>query len=179
MEITDKLTRLAKLHNEWLGIARKFGIGNISEDIVQETYIRIIRLNYIDKIVTDEKINKSYMWLTIHSVYIDHLRKEKHNIKSIEEIKGIEYEQSNVNQLQAISNIDLKIEKEIESWHWYDAMLFRIYKDSELSMRDISEKANISLTSIFNTLKKCKERLKEKISEDYEDYLNNDYELIN
>lgn len=174
----DKLTQLAKLHNEWLGIARKFGAGKIAEDIVQETYIRIIRLNYTDKIVTEEKINKSYMWLTIHSVYIDHLRKQNIKLLSIEDFKNIECQSTDLYEMQAISNIDEKIDNEIESWHWYDAMLFKIYKDSDLSMRDIAEKANISLTSIFNTIKKCKERLRESISEDYEDYLNEDYELI-
>jgi predicted DNA-binding protein YlxM (UPF0122 family) len=45
-------------------------------------------------------------------------------------------------------------------------------------MREIAEETDISLTSIFNTLKNCKERLKEAIGEDFEDYLNEDFELI-
>jgi hypothetical protein len=34
------------------------------------------------------------------------------------------------------------------------------------------------LTSIFHTLKKCKDRLKESVGEDYEDFINKDFELI-
>jgi hypothetical protein len=45
-------------------------------------------------------------------------------------------------------------------------------------MRDISKGANISLSSIFNSLKNCKTRLKENVGEHYEDYLNEDYHLI-
>jgi hypothetical protein len=45
-------------------------------------------------------------------------------------------------------------------------------------MRDIAKDSGISLTSIFNTLKNCKERLKEGVGEDYEDFSNNDFDLI-
>jgi predicted DNA-binding protein YlxM (UPF0122 family) len=56
--------------------------------------------------------------------------------------------------------------------------LFNLYRESNLSMREIAEETDISLTSIFNTLKNCKERLREAIGEDFQDYLNEDFELI-
>jgi hypothetical protein len=37
---------------------------------------------------------------------------------------------------------------------------------------------NISVTSIFNTVKTCKKRIKNNVGEDYEDFKNKDYELI-
>jgi RNA polymerase sigma factor (sigma-70 family) len=174
----DKYTRLTNLHYEWVAIARKFGAMDLAEDIVQETYIKIIRLNYIDKIVGEKKINKSYMWLTIHSVYIDHWRAYGIKHVSLDDVPQIVYNELNEAEQEATSNIEQMIEDEIESWHWYDSMLFRLYKDSNLSMRQIADKTNISLTSIFHTLKKCKDRLKENVGEDYEDFINKDFELI-
>ena len=47
-----------------------------------------------------------------------------------------------------------------------------------MSIRKIAEETNISWVSIFNTLKKCKEELKELFNEDYEDLNNEDYERI-
>jgi predicted DNA-binding protein YlxM (UPF0122 family) len=47
-----------------------------------------------------------------------------------------------------------------------------------MSMRDIASETNISLTSIYNTLKNCKERLRENVGDDWEDFLNKDFELI-
>jgi len=38
--------------------------------------------------------------------------------------------------------------------------------------------SGISLTSIFNSMKENKRILKEKFSEDYEDFKNGDYNLI-
>ena len=57
-------------------------------------------------------------------------------------------------------------------------MLFNLYKDSGKSMRTITKETGISTSSIFNTLKNCKDIIREEIGEDYEDYLNEDYELI-
>ena len=45
-------------------------------------------------------------------------------------------------------------------------------------MREIAEETDISLTSIFNTLSNCKKRLKHSVGEDFDDYLNGEYELI-
>ena len=47
-----------------------------------------------------------------------------------------------------------------------------------MSIRKIAEETNISWVSIFNTLKKCKQELKELFKEDYEDFKNNDYDRI-
>ena len=47
-----------------------------------------------------------------------------------------------------------------------------------MSMRDIEAETNISLTSVFHTIKNCKTRLKKEVGEDIEDYFNKDYELI-
>lgn len=71
-----------------------------------------------------------------------------------------------------------KIEKEIKTWHWYDRMLFETYISNNKSMRKLSQDTKISLTSVFNTLKNCKLRLQKVIGEDYEDYMNKDFELI-
>jgi predicted DNA-binding protein YlxM (UPF0122 family) len=57
-------------------------------------------------------------------------------------------------------------------------MLFDTYITNEKSMRKLSQETKISLTSVFNTIKNCKKRLKETIGEDYIDYLNKDFELI-
>jgi predicted DNA-binding protein YlxM (UPF0122 family) len=66
----------------------------------------------------------------------------------------------------------------IEDWHWYDQKLFKLYRDTDMSIRKIAAETGISWVSIFNTLKKCKKDLNDKFNEDYDDYLNGDYERI-
>jgi len=171
------MERIVKHHKEWIEIVKSFGGGDMSEDIVQDTYLRILRLNYIDKF-TGEEINKGYIWLTLRSVYFDYLRANKNREVPLDKFYSICDEEKNPFEDEASLLISNKIEEEINSWDWYDAMLFRAYKDSDLSMRDLSKWSKISLSSIFLTIKCCKGKLKRRIGEDYEDYLNKDYELI-
>ena len=173
----DKLNVLARQHKDWVRIVNSFGEYFLADDIVQETYLKIIRLNYIDKIVT-ESINKNIMWLILRSVYVDHLRDKKITSVPIDDCLKLSYTDYNLEKHEAFNLIEQKIQEEVDTWHWYDIKLFNLYRNSELSMRDIAEETNISLTSIYNTLKNCKERLRESIGEDFEDYLNGDYELI-
>lgn len=159
-------------------MAKKMGIGELSEDMVQETYLRIIRLKYIDGVVKDDgSLNKFYMWLSIRAVHVDYLRANSMNFVSLDEVKEC-YEDTDIEKHEALHRFHIKINDEMESWHWYDSMLFKVYKEGKSSMRDIAKDTGISLTSIFNTIKNCKERLRENVGEDYEDYLNEQYDLI-
>ena len=172
----DKLTILTKHHKDWVKIVNTFGEYFFADDIVQETYLKILRLNHIDKIVTTT-VNRSMMWLVIRSVYIDHLRLQKHEKVNLDSIYSLS-SQDSVESQKALNRIDELIEEEISNWEFYDKKLFDIYRNKDLSIREIAEKTDIDYSSIFRTLKRCKKRLQGAVGEDYKDYLNQDYELI-
>lgn len=52
----------------------------------------------------------------------------------------------------------------IDRWEWYDKMLFTTYINSDLSIRQIAKETGISLTSVFYTIKNCKQALKKNIN---------------
>ena len=56
--------------------------------------------------------------------------------------------------------------------------IFKIYRDSGLSIRGIAKETKISSVNIFHTLKKSKKAMRDLFGEDYEDYLNGEYDLI-
>ena len=175
----NKLQILGDNHKEWLLMAQKMGIGELSEDIVQDTYIRIIRLNYIDGIVKEDgSLNKFYMWLSIRAVHVDYIRANSATFVSLDEVKELCDEETNVEKHESLERLYLKIHDEMDNWEWYDSMLFKVYKEGNASMRDIAKDSGISLTSIFNTLKNCKKRLRDAVGEDYTDFINQDYDLI-
>ena len=67
------------------------------------------------------------------------------------------------------------IDEEIDNWGWYDKKLFKLYRDNDLSMRDISKETTISLISIFHSIKNYKEILRNKFQKQYDEYKTNDY----
>jgi transcriptional regulator of aromatic amino acid metabolism len=85
----------------------------------------------------------------------------------------------NRDELEAVDRLIDKIYGEVGSWeHWYDRELFRIYFGSHISLRQLSRDTKISLTSIHNSVKKYKIKLRERFGEDWEDFLNNQFDLI-
>lgn len=173
----DALNVLAKHHKEWVKIVRSFGEHDLAEDVVQDVYLRIHKYNY-EKILKDGKPNIALMWMMLRNRAYEINKTGNVQFLSLDEARGVADELSDVEKHEALHRFYTKINEEMENWHWYDSMLFKVYKEGNASMRDIAKDSGISLTSIFNTLKNCKERLKEEVGDDYLDYINTDYELI-
>jgi len=199
------LNRVCKYHKEWIEIVERLGGGLYSEDIVQEAYIKIVKYNYGSRIVNNGKVSKGYMFFVLRSIFINYI-KEANKIRKVDidtlydlsgktwfidpssssttvrnlkdNIEKVHYDSENVAKEYAYGKICNKIDKEIESWHWYDKKIFEVYRDTPLTIRGMSKETKISTVNIFHTLKKGKRIINKKFSEDYLDYKNGDYDLI-
>ena len=169
---------IAKNHSEWVKIVNSFGEHFYADDIVQEAYIRLMNYSTEDKVIINGEINKTYMYFLLRNTYLIMNRANKPVITSLEFASNVKDHEDVSEQLTAYQKIQDKIDKEVKSWHWYDQKLWHIYRESAMSIRKIAGETKISSKSIFVTLKHCKERIKVAVGEDYEDYINNEYELI-
>lgn len=153
----------------------QFGCGDYSEDIVQEMYLKAHK--YIESGTLRPETMNTYVYTIIRSLSVDLQRERAKRIKvELNDNLIIHNDQTNK---EAYEKVIVRLEDEIESWHWFDKMLFKdIYIDQDLSMRDIEQETKISLSTIFHTIKRCKQKAIENVGEDYTDYLNNDYERI-
>jgi RNA polymerase sigma factor (sigma-70 family) len=174
------LKDVAKHHDDYIRMVRSFGGGVHSEDIVQECYLRLYKYSSAEKILTNGEVNKSYMWVMLRNTYSLFL-KDKAKLKkvSLDRLAELESNSDGLDQKEAQHKIDILIDKEVNTWHWYDAELFTLYRDTELSMRGLAAQTKISLSSIFNTINACNKKLRDAIGEDYEDYINGDFDKIN
>lgn len=167
---------LASKHDYWIKIVNSFGEINYAEDVVQEMYIKLYEGGHLNKVIVDGEILSSGVWLTLRSVYYDMQKKRKLSCVSLGE--GFETSDENNEYDIAYGKFLNLLDKEIDQWYWYDKKLFELYKDTEFSLRDIEDETKISLTSIFSTIKRCKQKVKDALQEDWEDLKNNDYELL-
>ena len=165
------LEQVAKHHKEWVEVIYKLGETDYAEDIVQESYMALIKYADAKKLIDENgKVRKGYMFFTLRSLYYQfYNKKKKVNKVSFDEQWEI-FDDSNLDEQEAYNDICLMIDKELETWHWYDRKLFKLYRDSDMSMRDIAKETNISLISIFHSIKNYKEILNSKFQEDYNDY---------
>jgi len=172
------IEQVAKHHKEYVKTVKGFGEYFYAEDLVQEMYIRFLNKNKESAVIVNGQVNRYYVFLTLRSLFVDFYRQKskviKVDISEILTLQQIDELESN----EAFGSLMKNVQKEMETWHHYDRLLFKLYKDSDMSMREIANKTNISLRSIFGTLKNCKERIKDNVHEDYLDFVNEDYELI-
>ena len=170
------LNLLAAYHNEWILIVRSFGETNYPEDVVQEMYLKVDRLDLYNRFIENGEVHKPYVWFMLRTLYLDSI---KTKLKTVSLGTGFDVEnESDMTFEQAYGDFLNLLDKEINQWYWYDKKLFELYKDTEFSLRDIEDETKISLTSIFSTIKRCKQKVKDALQEDWEDLKNNDYELL-
>lgn len=166
------IEQVAKHHKEWVEVIYKLGETDYAEDIVQESYMALIKYADAKKLIDENgKVRKGYVFFTLRSLYYQfYNKKKKVNKVSFDEQWEI-FDDSNLDEHEAYNDICLMIDKELETWHWYDRKLFKLYRDSDMSMRDIAKETNISLISIFHSIKNYKEILNSKFEQDYKEYI--------
>jgi DNA-directed RNA polymerase specialized sigma24 family protein len=183
---------LSKYHKLWISMGLSMGIpSHIVEDFVQEMYLRLNKyVKEPKKIMYNETdINKFYVYITIKNLYNDYLKeRNRHHMVRLDDIE-VTYEiveptpeaqrKSEIEKQRAEERLIDLIQDEVGSWDsWYDKKLFKVYYETDISMRKLSKDTNISVTSIFNSCKNYKQILNTKFVEDFQDYINGDFHLI-
>jgi len=178
------LYKVSQHHEEWIKYINKMGNCSHAEDLVQEMYLRLVQYDRGEAVILPSgKVRKSYIWTVLYNIFIDyHKSASKFSFVQVEDCIGLQVEQQD-NQLEdAYERIMQKMFREIDQLdiegYPYNKELFNLYAESAMSMRCISSITKISLTSIFNTLKQCREHLSDELREDIEDFYNGEYELI-
>lgn len=173
------LAKVAQHHNDWVKVIQTFGEYDYAEDIVQESYIALWKYADADKLIdSNGEVRKGYMYFTLRSLFYQYYNKKKKINKVSFDGCWELFDDSNIEEQKAYNDICMLIDEEIKNWDWYDRKLFKLYRDTDLSMRDIAKETNISLISIFNSIKNYKIILKDKFQKDYTDYIENDYNSI-
>ena len=170
---------VAENHKKYVSIIKNFGEHFYAEDLVQETYLMLYKWSSPDKYIKDGKPNDAYIWLCLRNSFLLYQREKRKATKvSLEDIQELSTNEINIEYFNSLEKIDTLVKNEVNSWHWYDAKMYKLYIDNKMPMRKIESETGISLRSIFETIKICKQRLKKAVGEDYEDFINNDYEKI-
>jgi len=161
-------------------MAYKFGAGDYAEDIVQEMYIRLNKyVEEPERIMYKNEPNKLFVWVTLRNM-VRNFQNKKDILVFTGDMVEYDYEEEvfDYEEANGFERLIEKIWESTEELHWYDKKMFEVYHTTDMSMRDIEKETRISLYSIFDTLKKTKEYVKEKHYEDYEDLQNGEADLI-
>lgn len=153
------LKKLFERHKDWCDIVESFGCNpETAEDIVQEMYLKIGKLVAQGKDITfGNDVNHFYIFRTLTTIFLDYKRRERKEGDFDFENYDIEDEQ----EVEYKKKYEIILE-ELDNMYWYDKKVYEIIESGE-SISELSRKTNISYYSLYNTYKKVKKYLKDKI----------------
>ena len=155
------LEKIFDAHNKWINTVLKFGCSKEeAEDIVGDMYCIIGKMltKGLDISYGDD-VNYYYIYLTLKTSFLQlKKRKEKEGKKSIDLVYNLE--SGEYIDFETENN---KVEDELKRLHWYDRKVYNMIQN-EYTITELSDKTTISYHSLYNTFRKVKKRLKQKIN---------------
>ena len=153
------LKKLFERHKDWCDIVESFGCNpETAEDIVQTMYLRIGKLVADGKDITfGNDVNHFYIFRTLTTIFLDYKRRERKEGDFDFDNYDIEDEQ----EVEYKKKYEIILE-ELDNMYWYDKKVYEIIESGE-SISELSRKTNISYYSLYNTYKKVKKYLKDKL----------------
>ena len=174
----DWIKKVQEKEADFLKIIYKKGEYFYAKDIVQEFYIKLMLYSSEEKVFKNGKLNMGYLYHVLKNIFLNY-QNEKNKIQKI-----------NADDVQLSVNYDyydgdtsreleLQIQEQISSWSYFDRELFKLYtgicdehRSDSISIRSIADGSRISTKTIFYTLKRCKQKIREELGDEYADYLN-------
>jgi len=162
------LKLLAKRNDEWIRMAMSFGADRDSaKDLVQDMYLRMYK--YVENperiMYNEDEVNTYFVFVVLRNLFIS--SQKSMSFEMLEEIDG-EMEEPNYDSENAYNRLLDELWDEVESWHWYDTKLFKLYHNTDMTIKKISEETKISERSIWNTLDNGRKRIQTNRKEAYE-----------
>lgn len=162
------LELLSKRHDEWIRMAMSFGANRDSaQDLVQDMYLRMYK--YVENperiMYNEDEVNTYFVFVVLRNLFIS--SQKSMSFDELEDIDG-EMEEPNYDYENAYNRLLDELWEEVESWHWYDTKLFKLYHNTDMTIKKISEETKISERSIWNTLDNGRKRIQANRKEAYE-----------
>lgn len=138
-----------------------------AQDLVQDMYLRMYK--YVENperiMYNEDEVNTYFVFVVLRNLFIS--SQKSMSFDQLEDIDG-EIEEPNYDYENAYNRLLDELWEEVESWHWYDTKLFKLYHNTDMTIKRISEETKISERSIWNTLDNGRKRIQANRKEAYE-----------
>ena len=152
--------KIYKDHNKWINTTLNFGCTKEeAEDIVGNMYVIIgTMLKKGLNISYGDEVNYYYIYLTLKTNFLQ-LKNRQTKEKKVSLDLVLELAESDYVDFDEVNDVILD---ELDSVHWYDKKVYELIENG-YSITELANKTNISYHSLYNTYRKTKQKLKNKI----------------
>lgn len=163
------LELLAKRHEEWLRMVGSFGAdADDCHDIVQDMYLRMHRyVENPERIMYGNEVNTYFVFVVLRNLFVSSKKGIQYDSLEDANIEG-SIEQPDFEAETIYNDLINEIWEEVDSWHWYDTKLFKLYHNTDMTIKKISEETKITERSIWNTLDNGRKKIQSNRKKAYE-----------
>lgn len=173
------LLELSKHHNNWISIVKSYTNCDYAEDIVQEFYIHVHKSKHTDKIIENNQLNKRYIYVILMNMAFQYNRiKSKITKVDLSKIDNLIVFEDSTDSIKADLKLTKKIDSIVSTTDAFNQKLYHLHAIKGKSLRSIGRGADIDKMVLSKSMREVKQAIQEQLKEDYEDYKNNDFELI-
>ena len=140
------------------------GSSMYAEDVVQEVFIKVLMILREEP---NKEINENYLRRAVVTMTKDDLKRKTDPLKNPSKIpynlQAEEKEKPRPDAREIMEDVD----KIVETFYTFDRLLFNAYRYEFRSIRKLSKATKIGHVQVFQTVKRCKERINDKLKYKY------------
>ena len=173
------LNEISKSHHQFIQQLSFLGCPeHLREDFVQDMYIKVYEASKYREI----EYKKAFASLVLRNMYFDFCKKKKREIPSdylentniVFEELDIKEEQRKSDEMDSLFEVIpdftskdfvADVKKDYGVLNGYELSILILHYKEEVTMRSLAKESGITLSSIYNTIKKAKLKLKKAINE--------------
>ena len=167
MTPNKKVELLALRHKLWVHYCKnRLGENNLyAEDVVQTAYLNILILLHKKP---NLYVTNSYMYAVLRNI-MSAQYKELDPLNKAVPIRGDVAEEEYIKPKPKYAELKPDIDKIVENFYVFDKRLFNAYRYEFTSIRKLSKVTKIGQRQVFQTVKKCKEKINRELKSKYYD----------
>jgi RNA polymerase sigma factor (sigma-70 family) len=158
-------------HQQWIKFSHVYlSEANMmhAEDVLQTAYMKVL----IELRKSPGKhINDTYFYNTIKNIILDDKKRTTDPLKFAHKIKDTLSKSDELHQTEPskkeIDSIIKDIDNLVETFYHFDKLLFNAYRYEFKSIRKLSKATKIGHVQVFQTVKRCKQKINDKLKFKY------------
>jgi len=164
----ERVSLLYQRHREWLfAVAFNFTKDKLTaQDLLQDVYLHLLEMKDLEKIIYSEKdLNLFYIYKLVRSKFINSTNKKKKIPQTLLDDDVQEFSQDEEYDYDKDENREMllkTITDGLDELHWFERKLFETYHNEGHSIQSLHEATRISRNTIWVSLNKTKNYLKQK-----------------
>ena len=168
MTNSERVAYLYSRHSDWLNaVAYNFTKDETrAQDLLQDVYLHLLEMRDLEKVIYSEKdLNLYYIYKLVRSKFLNGIKKKsKIDITALneEQLGELGENDYNVDKDENTERLLQVVNEGLEELHWFERKLFETYHNDDHSIQSLHEATKISRNTIWVSLNKTKNYIKQK-----------------